>query len=98
MRKPSFEEMVYVGIFISVIIAVIVFISVYSGQDNYAPNTDKIIDKIVYFEDTRTGLYFAAINSYTYQGHRVTSITQVTPNDKVKELIEETNRQERKSK
>lgn len=98
MFKTSSESVIYVGVGIVAVIAVIVFISLYSDQSNYAPDTDKIIGKIVYFEDTRTGLYFAAINSYTYQGNRVTSITCVPPNDKVKELIEETNRQERKSK
>ncbi len=37
----------------------------------------KIENKIVYFKDARTGLCFATLNSKTYGGSQVTSITCV---------------------
>jgi len=47
------------------------------GQDSSKPDVESIQDNIVYFRDGRTGLCFASVNSDTYYGWEVTSITCV---------------------
>ena len=46
-------------------------------QSSTVTNVEKIENKIVYFKDARTGLCFATLNSKTYGGSQVTSITCV---------------------
>ncbi len=46
-------------------------------QESSTTNVEKIENKITYFKDARTGLCFAALNSTTYGGSDVTSITCV---------------------
>lgn len=50
-----------------------------SCQDNSSipVQSNKLASNIVYFEDKRTNLCFAALNSYTYGGYAVTSITNI---------------------
>jgi hypothetical protein len=59
-------------------VLILLLLATTSGcQHNSIPNTRNLSDKIVYFKDERTGLCFAAINSATEKGSRITSFTTV---------------------
>jgi hypothetical protein len=59
-----------------------------SCQSNDKPDKIEPSQTISYFKDQRTGICFAAINSYTYGWSYVTSIATV-PCDKVQDLLGE---------
>lgn len=66
------------------ILLTIMVIGILSCQDNSPANVEKL-NELTYFKDGRTGLCFAAINSLTYGGGKVTSITCV-PCDSLKNV------------
>lgn len=68
-----------------ILIALVLGIILISCQGTSASNNEKIVDRITYFKDPKTGLCFAAINSDTYGFNKVTSITYV-PCDSLKKL------------
>ena len=68
-------------------VLILLLLAASSGcQHNTIPNTNNLSNKIVYFKDERTGICFAAINSATEKGSRITSFTTVDC-EKVKDLL-----------
>jgi hypothetical protein len=68
-------------------VLILLLLAATSGcQQNSIPNTTKLPDKIVYFKDERTGICFAAVNSSTEKGSRITSFTTVDC-EKVKDFL-----------
>ena len=59
------------------IIALLFVLSLVACQNSTKSNVEKFDSNITYFKDAKTGLCFAAINSRTYGGSDVTSITCV---------------------
>ena len=57
-----------------------------SCQTNTPTNVVNVIDYITYFKDPKTGICFASINSNSYAGQQVVSITTV-PCEKVSQFL-----------
>lgn len=73
--------MIYIkSIFISL------FFIISSCQINRKTNFENISGQLSYFKDDRTGICFAVINSASYVGFEITSITQV-PCDSIKKIL-----------
>lgn len=66
----------------------IFFISflVQSCQINSPTDVSSVVNSITYFQDKKTGLCFASINSNSYAAQQVVSITNV-PCDKVSQHL-----------
>ncbi len=58
-------------------LTIVMFLCIIGCQVNNVPDNGKIIESISYFKDTRTNLCFASVNSATYGGNQVVSITNV---------------------
>jgi hypothetical protein len=67
------------------LIVLLGLIMLVSCQANDTTNNNDVKNNITYFKDAKTGLCYAAINSYTYGGYKVTSITCV-PCDSLKKI------------
>jgi hypothetical protein len=65
------------------LLIMLLLFGVYSCQINTPTNKEETLGKITYIRDYKTGLCFATINSITYGGFSVTSITCV-PCDSLK--------------
>jgi hypothetical protein len=71
--------------FLAVLLAII-FVPMVACQSNSKPDVIKGDKNIRYFHDSRTGLCFAAMNSYV-DGYAATSFTNVPCTDKVLAII-----------
>jgi hypothetical protein len=67
------------------VLLVFITITFVSCQMNGTSDNQDVKNSISYFKDERTGLCFASINSSTYTGYKVTSITCV-PCDSLKKV------------
>lgn len=67
------------------LILVCALLMLVSCQMNESTDNAQVQNYLTYFKDPRTGLCFASINSSTYGGNRVTSITCV-PCDSLKKI------------
>lgn len=67
-----------------IILLTLMIIGILSCQMNSPTNVEKL-NGLTYFKDSKTGLCFAAINSTSYSGYYVTSITCV-PCDSLKNV------------
>lgn len=65
---------------------VVILITLFSCQNNSKTDVLKLKNGITYFKDDETNLCFATINSSTYGGYEIVSITCV-PCDSIKKLI-----------
>ena len=64
---------------------ILIVILLISCQTNYSVETEKVQENLTYFKDEKTNLCFASINSSSYGGYSVTSITCV-PCDSLKRV------------